>query len=423
MILPWMLSALLFTACVAIGAASAEPFARALGRPTRWIWSTALAAGALWPVLAPLAALALPRLHDVAAILPTIKVVPDGAALLGRSSPGAMDVAGRALLGLWALATLLLTARLLHAVVALRRLRAGAESRFLDGVPVLLTDGLGPATIGLRRRAVIIPRTLLDLEEPLRRLVLRHEREHCAARDPWLLLGAGVAVVLFPWNAALWFIARRLHLALEIDCDARVLAAGADPTRYGQLLLWIAQRRGAIPLAPMLAAQPSHLERRIIVMRTRLTRPRLLHLAGAGMLLVLAIAGACSEGVPNGPLAQKSSQAKSRSMGAPTKTDGPYFEFQVENQAKQITTSGHPTYPPAMRRAQREGEVLAQFVVDAQGVPDLTTFKALESADPAFTGAVREALPSMKFSPARVGGAPVSQLVQQHFTFGLASTP
>jgi TonB family protein len=286
---------------------------------------------------------------------------------------------------------------------------------------VLLTDGVGPATIGLRRRAVIIPRTLLELEEPLRRLVLRHEREHCAARDPWLLLGAGVAVVLFPWNAAVWFIARRLHLALEIDCDARVLAAGADPIRYGQLLLWIAQRRGAIPLAPMLAALPSHLERRIIAMHTRLARPRLLHLSGAGMFLVLAIAGACSEGVPNGPLSAKSPQAASRTMAAPTKTDGPYFEFQVENQAQQVPGSTKVAYPPAMRQARREGEVLAQFVVDGQGVPDLTTFKVLKSSDQAFTDAVRTALPSMRFSPARIGGAAVRQVVQQPFTFALAT--
>jgi TonB family protein len=421
MILPWMLSALLFTACVAVGAAAAEPFARALGRPTRWIWTTALVAGALWPVMATLATLALPRLHDVAAILPTVRVMPDSAALLGRSSQGAMEVAGRVLLALWALASLLLAGRLLRAVVALRRLRAGAEPRSLDGVAVLVTDRVGPATIGLRRRAVIIPRTLLELEEPLRRLVLRHEREHCAARDPWLLLGAGVAVVLFPWNAALWFIARRLHLALEIDCDARVLAAGADPTRYGQLLLWIAQRRGAITLAPMLAAPPSHLERRIIAMRTRLTRPRPLHLAGAGALLVLAVAGACSEGAPNRPIAQKSVQAKTPSMAAPTKTEEPYFEFQVENPAQQIAKSGYPKYPPAMREARREGEVLAQFVVDKEGAPDLTTFKVLKSPDAAFTDAVREALPRMRFTPARIGGAAVSQLVQQPFTFALSS--
>jgi TonB family protein len=171
----------------------------------------------------------------------------------------------------------------------------------------------------------------------------------------------------------------------------------------------------------MLAAPPSHLERRIIAMRTRLTRPRPLHLAGAGALLVLAVAGACSEGAPNRPIAQKSVQAKTPSMAAPTKTEEPYFEFQVENPAQQIAKSGYPKYPPAMREARREGEVLAQFVVDKEGAADLTTFKVLKSPDAAFTDAVREALPRMRFTPARIGGAAVSQLVQQPFTFALSS--
>jgi len=93
----------------------------------------------------------------------------------------------------------------------------------------------------------------------------------------------------------------------------------------------------------------------------------------------------------------------------------------VESQAQQIPNTGKLTYPPALRAAHREGEVLAQFVVDPRGVPDLTTFKVIKSSDAAFTDAVRAALPSMRFSPARVGGAAVRQLIQQSFIFALSS--
>jgi TonB family protein len=421
MIISWMIAALVFTACIAVAAAAAEQFARATGRPTRWIWSIALAAGSLWPALIVLATLALPQLRVFSAILPALRVVPDGVLPLQNSTPAIAEVLSLVVLGLWVLASLLLTLRLTRAVTALRALRASAERRVLDGVPVLVTESVGPATIGLRRHEGIIPRTLLDLEEPLRRLVLRHEREHCAARDPWLLLGAGVAVVLFPWNAALWLIARRLHLALEMDCDARVLAGGAEPIRYGQLLLWVAQRGVAIPLAPMLASPPSHLERRIIAMRTRFARPSLLHLGAAATLLVLGVAGACSEGAPNGPLAQVSSPSKERSRVAvlPKKAEGPYREFQAEVPAQQIPGTGRLMYPTAMRQANREGEVLAQFVVDESGVPQLTTFKVLQSTDRAFTEAVHTALSTMRFKPAVVGGHAVKQLVELPFTFSL----
>jgi TonB family protein len=418
MIATWMFSALLFTACLTLAAVAADTIARATGRPTRWIWCAALAAGALWPIALPLATRALPRLRLAAARLPALTVIPDSPTLLGSRGTAVWRVAETLLLIFWALASVLLVVRLARAAAALRRVRARAEQRTLDGVPVLLTDRLGPATIGLRRTTVIVPRTLLELDEGLRALVLRHETEHGAARDPWLLLAASVGVAMLPWNAPLWFIARRLRLALEIDCDARVLASGAEPTRYGQLLLWIAQHHGTIPLAAMLAAGPSHLERRIAAMHPRLSRHRALQLFTACGVLTLAVFAACSEGSPNGPLAG-GAPAQSKSAAAPTKVNGPYLEFQVEGQAQQIPGSGNLTYPASMRMANREGEVLAQFVVNEQGVVETTSFKVLKSSDPAFTAAVRNALPGMRFRPAVVGGRAVKQLVQQPFTFGL----
>lgn len=49
----------------------------------------------------------------------------------------------------------------------------------------------------------------------------------------------------------------------------------------------------------------------------------------------------------------------------------------------------------------------------------MSSFEALKSTDPAFTDAVRTALPTMRFAPARKSGRAVKQLVQQPFTFSL----
>jgi bla regulator protein BlaR1 len=423
MILTWMLSAVLFGAWVALAASAAERLARAIGMPVRWLWCGALAVAALWPLCSPLIASLVPTLRVAAAALPAVHVVPDGASLIVHAPSALVDAAGTALLMLWGLASLLLAARFVRSLSALRRLRDGAECRLLDGVPVLVTEAVGPATIGLRRPAVLVPRAVLELEEPLRRLVLRHEREHSRAHDPRLLAIAAGVVVLLPWNPALWLIARRLHLALEIDCDARVLASGAEPLGYGRLLLLIAQRRGAIPLAPTLSASASHLERRIIAMQTRLAPPRPVHLAVAAATLVLGLAGACSSASPDAPPARPTAARLPRPSG-PVVLDAnaPMREFQVEQQARQVLGTGSLRYPDAMRRANREGEVHAQFVVDEHGVVDTSTFKAITSSDPAFTDAVRTALPTMRFHPALVGGKPVKQLVEQPFTFGLQRT-
>jgi len=417
MMLTWMLSALLFSACVALVAASAQPFARVMRQPTRWIWVVALGAAALWPVVSTLALLLLPSLRETAVRLSAIRVAPDRA--LGIAAPDdVMQIVGRVTIVLWVLASLVLGARLVRALIVLRRLRGTAEHRNLDGVEVLLSDDLGPATIGLRRQAVVVPRAVLDLEEPLRRLVLRHELEHRAARDPWLLLAASVALVLFPWNAALWMIAHRLRLALEIDCDERVLGRGGDPVRYGRLLLLFAHRQRALPLALTLAAPPSQLERRIIAMRTRLVRPRPLQLVVAGSVLALGIGGACSAGAPDAPAAQRGSATQHEVVEPQAST--PALTSQEDVGAKQIPGVGVLRYPDAMRAANREGEVYTMFVVDERGLVDTSSFRVTKATDPAFVAAVRAALPTMRFHPARKNGRAVRQVVEQPFTFSLA---
>ena len=64
-----------------------------------------------------------------------------------------------------------------------------------------------------------------------------------------LIAAAAWAVALFPWNPALWLIVKRLRLAIEIDCDARVLAGRRSDVRdYGMLLLTVGSRPGRATL-------------------------------------------------------------------------------------------------------------------------------------------------------------------------------
>ena len=106
----------------------------------------------------------------------------------------------------------------------------------------------------------------------------------------------------------------------------------------------------------------------------------------------------------------------------PVNTDQPYFEFQVEKQVQQIPGTGNLRYPDMLRSANVEGEVLAQFVVDADGRYEAGSFKVLKSSHELFTQAVKNALPNMRFYPAEVGGKKVKQLVQQPFTFSLTKS-
>lgn len=434
MITLWMLSAVVFTAFLAVAAWWGERALHAAGRQTRGVWLFALAAGTLWPVLVPLLRRLSPAPASASlgvAVLDTVHIAPDAV----RSTVGWLPIADRAMLGLWIAGSLLLLVRYAGVWRAVRALRRSAESRRVDGVEVLVSRDIGPAVVGVRNAAVLLPHAVLDLDAPLRALVLRHEEEHRRARDTWLLLALAIAVAAMPWNVPLWWIAHRARLALEVDCDARVLAAGGSATRYVQVLLLAAQRTSAAPLTPMLVASRTHLERRIAAMQERIAqekkgRRRTLRIAGAAAACVVALAVACSSPIADQTAAPNSSGSSVPAAGdrmpnaakQPVNVDQPYFEFQVEKQVRTAPGSAFPKYPPAMKAAKVEGEVLAQFIVDTTGLADMYTFKVLKSTRQEFVDAVKQGLAEMRFTPAEIGGHKVKQLVQQPFTFGISKS-
>lgn len=191
-----------------------------------------------------------------------------------------LDSLNGVLLGLWAAVSALLLGMAAYARFDGHRLRHGLKSADVEGTTVLLTEALGPATVGMRSPAILLPRWALDLDKALLRLVLRHEREHLNARDPLLLLIGSLAVVLVPWHVPLWWSWRRLRFAIEVDCDARVLRAYPDVRRYGELLLLTGQRGTSVlwPRRPSFAVvaplrpQVSHLTKRIHVMTQHASR-------------------------------------------------------------------------------------------------------------------------------------------------------
>ena len=417
MIATWMLSSVVFTALLGIAALCAEWGLRNARRATRWPWMLAVAAGTIWPLIVPVGRRFLtshitPR--AVSAVLPTIQVVPD------RLPPILMLLGtwlDTALLAAWALASTIILTRLIIALVVVARLRRASEVRLVDDIPVLVTGTIGPAVIGAWRPRVLLPVALLDLDLPLRRLVLRHELEHCRANDQLAVLGSALALALVPWNLPLWWISRRCRLALEVDCDARVLAGESNARLYGKLLILISQRQRVAVLAPMLAASNSHLERRIAAMLPVKMNGRAARIALALAATIVAGIAACTSRISDGVTGPKP-QVATRS--ASVDTNQPYFEFQATKLASQIPATGNLRYPDLLRSAKVEGEVLAQFVVDREGKVEPGTFKVLKSNHDLFTKAVRAALPDMRFYPAEVRGVRVKQVVQQPFTFGLS---
>jgi len=63
--------------------------------------------------------------------------------------------------------------------------------------------------------------------------------------------------------------------------------------------------------------------------------------------------------------------------------------------------------------------VVAEFVVTEFGRADARSLRIISATNEGFVNAIRQALPRMRFSPARIGDHPVPQLVQQLFVFKL----
>jgi TonB family protein len=301
MMAAWMLYAICIGALLAGAAHAAEHAARALRAPTRGVWLLATLATLAAPVAA--AVLANGERGDAATgvtvLAPTI-ILAAGASIAHAEWFAPLGaLVGIAWLASSAVAALLLA----RALLLLHRRRRGWSARRVRGVALLVAPDAGPAVVGVRRMQVVLPEWALALDERLLAMMLRHEAEHVAARDPLLLLAAALALVLTPWNLALWWQARRLRLAIEVDCDARVLRAHGDVERYGLLLLAVAQRRqlSTSMFSPALLEPVSLLERRIAAMTARPARhPRMV--AGLGATVAAAtLFVACAAPAPDAP--------------------------------------------------------------------------------------------------------------------------
>src|SRR5881394_3973559 len=133
---------------------------------------------------------------------------------------------------LWLSLSILLLGLCVATYVRFYRLRRGWPVADLDGVRVRIAPDSGPAVVGWSRPEIIVPCWLFRHTPEERRLVLAHEHEHVNARDP-LLIAIGCAVaMLLPWHPVVWWMFAQLRLAVELDCDVRVLRRGIAPRKY-----------------------------------------------------------------------------------------------------------------------------------------------------------------------------------------------
>lgn len=375
----WMLWSIVASILIAIAAAVIERSAALVQAPRRIVWLFALAVTAIvptalasrvptWPTQVRTLGTALPAL-----IAPPQRPESETPSVRLTPSPQPIQRIDQIVLGAWLIASTSLLLLFLRDVLVLRHQRSSWRPTETEHGAVLVSPNVGPAVVGFVRPQIVLPSWALSADSANRGMLFRHEREHIRAHDMLVLLGSEVARIALPWNAAIWWMTRRLRLAIELDCDARVLEAGVNAHAYGSLLLSVGERQIApLSLASSLSDSPSNLEARINAMTT--VRPRRALLSAAAYASVAFALAATTAWVPQPEPLRQGTPAPKPSRG---------------NLA--------PRYPDMLRQAGVEGHTVVQFAVGSNGVPDSSTIRVVESDHDLFSASVRRALPEWHF--------------------------
>jgi TonB family protein len=455
-VVEWWVYCAAVAALLGVGAWALESALRGVGRSGRWAWSGALALSVLIPAVAWSGIFAWAPVT----VLPQTGVLSLGPLVAaGTSSSAGMDWE-QASRGAWIFLSALFAGWVVLSLARLTLARRNWRSIRVEGVRVLLTRDVGPAAVGVWQGAVVMPEWALRLRRALRDLLFLHEREHLRAGDPRLLLAGLVVVAAMPWNPVLWWQLRRLRLAVELDCDARVLRQRPDARTYGALLLEVGRRRGRSGLVVAFSEPVTFLERRIRMMTRTSKRDgkRAGALALAGLSFVfLAV---CTEtpdrtatDEPDAPRVDEQAAGDAAGLQPRVNVEIPppperlrgvddaapatlppapvgttrqeiaqepvFTPFTVEpkltNQTE-VEQALEQFYPPLLKEAGIDGRVVMWFLIDETGVVRVTrvnTSSGFEALDAA-AGRVAQ---TMKFTPAQNRGTTTQVWVQIPITF------
>lgn len=420
MIAAWMLYSVFVAGLLSLAALSLERAMSAVERPRRWSWAGAMSASLALPLIGLLGVdlagegfALLPADAELVgrAFLPPL--VADDVAALG-SGPGIDAIL---LIG-WMLASAILFVGFARSYQSIAGKRPGWRRVEIGGRTVRLSDKFGPAVVGLRRSEIVLPRWAFDLPPEQRELVLAHETEHVRSGDVRLLTAARLAAICLPWLVPLWWQLHRLCLAVEIDCDLRVLQGGIDRTRYGRLLLDVGRRRGTPFPAAALAERSSFLERRIRAMIDVTPRRRWIRAAIATTAAAALVAVACESPTPGAeeqPADAPDAQSADGSPLAETRYVARDQEPRLVN-GDEVSRLLGDEFAAIREEDDRGGTVVTWIFVDEDGGASEVRVSESSGREALDQAALRVAR-SMRYEPARMGDDAVGVWVMQRIEF------
>ena len=363
MIAAWMLWSAGIGVLFLVAGLAAEKLLTHGGRPTRWVWIVAGAA------TTALSVLRIPGAPSEQAVPPPGYAPPLLEPLTVTVGRDSMLRSFDDLLVLgWVVLSSLLVVTVLFAFARLVREGRSWQPGSLGHRSVLWSRDTGPTIVGLLRPRVVLPAWVRAISRREQELILAHEEEHIRAGDARLRFLMTLPLFVFPWNPALWLQRHRLNLAVELDCDRRVMRRMPGHRHaYGNLLLRVGAGRNGLHRVALVALSEgrSQLERRITRLEEQMPRVRRLQTSllvlGAAAIVALAVLFPRIRG-EDAPVSDEPVDL----MAELTFT--PYTVPPDLVNEREVMRALEAEYPPILRDAGIGGTTSVHFFIDTRGV-------------------------------------------------------
>jgi bla regulator protein blaR1 len=384
MILTWALDLLVVSGFLGISALLLERILRSHHGATRIPWLVAMLASFLLPLFASWIGThsATRQAEAPAAVAFNESVdIPYRSTFwidLRASSTSTDDYQrwDRTILWLWAASTGLTSAFAMVSIWQLHRQQRGWRQGTMSGAAVWIAPDMGPAVLGVFRPKIVVPEWLVSAPLDTQYHVIAHECAHVHAWDSALLALSMLPILLAPWNPLLWWHARRLRMAIEVDCDRRVLIHGIDMKRYAEVLVQFGLRRDSLlgAMASM-SESPSSLERRITLMAQPIVARWTVSSIALAVLAIGTVAAATSVVPPPLRLAAATPNSKAaeldRYVGRYEFASVTVLDIQRQHDELSVVFPGAPadllSAAAADRFRYKDADVTIHFDRDAKG--------------------------------------------------------
>jgi uncharacterized protein (TIGR03435 family) len=383
---------------------------RAPAAARHMVWTCAVAAALLTPVLSALPTRPVPLPAAFARWAPSAAVTISGAGLTANAPPSvpvpapmasvtSQDAAATAsrmtpvawAVAVWAVGGVAILLHLVRGILATFGLRrsgtlSGGASWVAEAHAIAADMGIGrvafaesgqslvPFVCGVLKPLVIVPAAISSWPAEKRRVVLLHELAHVKRRDCLTQVLARVAVAMYWFHPLTWLAAHRLHLERERACDDVVLMSGVRGSDYAQHLVDIANAaissRSPFAAAGVAMARRGRLETRLM----SILDPQLIRTSRRSTRLAVGAFGLVA-------LAAASLQVQAQAPAAASAgTQTPNVRFEVasirRNKEVEAQRAGiNPNVPTVPGRAQSlpggrllgRGMTVRELIRDAYG--------------------------------------------------------